>query len=274
MRIVSGLVCGLALSDARAVKKTKKGPKKAAPAKTALTKSKLDEKMSTSNMAGFMQQMKLLESMDKQKVQDLIAQTVARLQSARLKSATFSNNQQSEANYNDDYIYEEDDGLKATEVRGGTFDSWGYQGDPYQPQGRGSLATQSCWSCSEYGYDDCLNNGSSTTCLGDHSSCYVREYVRATGDVVVHMGCENIFQCAHDFNDNDPVASEGLIYPNVAGLTRFGHRSLAAKCQPGEPGSVCHQCCADGEDCNKDWVTTPMTTISEWVNNSRTQSGR
>jgi len=255
MRIVSALVCGLALSEARVVKKKK-------------TSTKKPSKPNQSESSGLMQQMKLLENMDKQKVQALIAQTVARLQSARLKSASFAPSQA-----DSDYIYEEEE--EASAVRGGNFDSWGYQGDPYQsPQGRGSLSTQSCWTCSEYSYADCLSNGSSTTCLGDHSACYAREYVRAAGDVVVHMGCENIFQCASDFNDNDPVASEGLIYPNIAGLTRYGHRSLSAKCRPGEAGSVCHQCCADGDNCNQDWVNTPMTTIAEWVNNSRTQSGK
>jgi len=270
MRIVSALVCGLALSEARVAKKKKISKKPSKPNQSESMKSKVEEKMS--GMPAFMQQMKLLENMDKQKVQALIAQTVARLQSARLKSASFA---PSQAETNSDYIYEEEDELKASAVRGGSFDSWGYQGDPYQsPQGRGSLSTQSCWTCSEYSYADCLNNGSSTTCLGDHSACYAREYVRAPGDVVVHMGCENIFQCASDFNDNDPVASEGLIYPNIAGLTRYGHRSLSAKCRPGDAGSVCHQCCADGDNCNQDWVNTPMTTIAEWVNNSRTQSGK
>ena len=58
----------------------------------------------------------------------------------------------------------------------------------------------------------------------------------------------------------------GIELPDIAGLTMRGGYSTAALCRPGEVGSVCHQCCAQGNNCNQNWVQTQLDTLEEWLN--------
>lgn len=138
--------------------------------------------------------------------------------------------------------------------------------------GRSNLAT-SCWTCQGRSYSDCLNNGSAQTCGADQSACFVREYTQSESNIIVYMGCQNMFQCVKDFNNNSPSVADGRgTQPTVVGYERYGHYSTAASCVPGVAGSVCHQCCAGSDNCNSSWATTAMSTINEWTANSHTQN--
>lgn len=138
--------------------------------------------------------------------------------------------------------------------------------------GRSNLAT-SCWTCQGRSYADCLNNGSAQTCGADQSACFVREYTQSASNIIVYMGCQNMFQCVKDFNNNSPSVADGRgTQPTVVGYERYGHYSTAASCVPGVAGSVCHQCCAGSDNCNSSWASTAMSTINEWTSNTHTQN--
>lgn len=138
--------------------------------------------------------------------------------------------------------------------------------------GRSNLAT-SCWTCQGRSYSDCLNNGSAQSCGADQSACFVREYTQSASNIIVYMGCQNMFQCVKDFNNNSPnVADSRGTQPTVVGYEKYGHYSTAASCVPGQAGSVCHQCCAGSNNCNSSWASTAMSTINEWTANSHTQN--
>lgn len=132
--------------------------------------------------------------------------------------------------------------------------------------GRTRLGEKTCWSCAASSYDECASTGSSATCINDETACYVREYTQAGGQIMVYMGCQNVFQCVKDFNHNDPNAQAGRgTQPEVKGYHSI--YSTAAACRPGETASVCHQCCANTNNCNADWATSTLQSISEWVDN-------
>ena len=132
--------------------------------------------------------------------------------------------------------------------------------------GRNAQKTTRCFSCQGSTYSECFNAGQTQTCMSDETSCYVREYTQANGVVGVYMGCQNIFQCVSDFNANAPATSQGIEIPDIAGLSMRGAYSVTALCKPGEAGSVCHQCCSQGDDCNRSWAQTQLDTLNEWLN--------
>ena len=132
--------------------------------------------------------------------------------------------------------------------------------------GRNAQKTTRCFSCQGSTYSECFQAGQTQTCMSDETSCYVREYTQSDGVVGVYMGCQNIFQCVSDFNANSPATSQGIEIPEIAGLSMRGGYSVSALCKPGEAGSVCHQCCSQGDDCNRSWAQTQLDTLSEWLN--------
>lgn len=132
--------------------------------------------------------------------------------------------------------------------------------------GRNAQKATRCFSCQGSTYSECFNAGQTQTCMSDETSCYVREYTQANGVVGVYMGCQNIFQCVSDFNANSPATSQGIEIPDIAGLSMRGGYSVSALCKPGEAGSVCHQCCSQGDNCNRSWAQTQLDTLSEWLN--------
>lgn len=131
---------------------------------------------------------------------------------------------------------------------------------------RSSSKTSRCFSCQGGTYESCLAAGKVETCMSDETACFVREYTQQNGIVGVYMGCQNVFQCVSDFNANAPATSQGLEMPDIAGLTVRGGYSTSAACKPGEAGSVCHQCCSQGDECNRAWVQTQLDTLAEWLN--------
>ena len=131
---------------------------------------------------------------------------------------------------------------------------------------RSSSKTSRCFSCQGDTYENCLAAGQVETCMSDETACFVREYTQQNGIVGVYMGCQNVFQCVSDFNANAPPTAQGLEMPDIAGLTVRGGYSTSAACKPGDAGSVCHQCCSQGDECNRSWVQTQLETLAEWLN--------
>jgi len=67
-----------------------------------------------------------------------------------------------------------------------------------------------------------LNNGSAQTCGADQSACFVREYTQSASNIIVYMGCQNMFQCVKDFNNNSPSVADGRgTQPTVVGELEF-----------------------------------------------------